>query len=57
MSEEADSGEIDVVVETDLVDVDGDGVVDMATEVTTIVADVDGDGVADVIAADDHDGV
>ena len=49
MSEAADSGEIEVVVETDLVDVDGDGVVDMATEVTTIVADVDGDGVADVI--------
>ncbi len=49
MTEAADSGEIDAIIETELVDVDGDGVIDKVTEVSTIVADVDGDGVADVI--------
>jgi hypothetical protein len=49
MSDTADSGEIDAVVETELVDVDGDGVIDAVTKTTTVVADVDGDGVADVI--------
>jgi hypothetical protein len=49
MTEAADSGEIDAIIETELVDVDGDGVIDKVTEVSTIVADLDGDGVADVI--------
>ena len=49
MGEAADSGEIEVTIETELLDVDGDGVVDVVSEVTTVVADLDGDGVPDVI--------
>ena len=41
--------EIDNVVETELVDVDGDWVVDVEREVTTTVVDVDGDGVPDFV--------
>jgi hypothetical protein len=49
MSDDADAGEIDAVVETELIDVDGDGVIDAVTKTTTVVADIDGDGVVDVV--------
>lgn len=44
-----DTGEIDVSIETELVDVDGDGVVDVISETVTTLIDVDGDGVVDVV--------
>ena len=47
--EDAGEGEIEVTVETEVIDVDEDGVPDIVSEVTTIVADLDGDGVPDVI--------
>ena len=49
MDEPEEDAEIDVVVETELIDVDGDGVIDAVTETTTTVIDVDGDGVADIV--------
>jgi len=49
MDDTKGTGEIDITVDTELVDVDGDGLVDVAREVTTTVVDVDGDGVPDII--------
>ncbi len=49
MDETDGKGEIEVIVETESVDVDDDGVVDAVREVTTTVVDIDGDGVADII--------
>ena len=49
MHEPEESAEIDVTIETDLIDVDGDGVIDIVSETTTIAIDVDGDGIVDVI--------
>ena len=49
MDEPEDAGEVEITIETDAIDVDEDGIVDLVTEVTTIVADLDGDGVPDVI--------
>jgi hypothetical protein len=49
MDETDESVDIDVLVETEIIDVDGDGVVDIVTETTTTVIDVDGDGVADIV--------
>src|SRR4051794_38402308 len=49
MDEPNDSAQIDATIETSTIDIDGDGVADIVTEVTTIVVDVDGDGVPDVI--------
>jgi len=49
MSEQNDSPQVAGTVETDIVDVDGDGVADVVQEVTTVVVDVDGDGVADIL--------
>jgi len=46
---EPTEGEVTVMVETEVVDVDGDGVVDYVTEVVTTTVDVDGDGIADAI--------
>ncbi len=46
---EPTEGEITVTVETEVVDVDGDGVVDYVTEVVTTEVDLDGDGIVDVI--------
>ena len=43
------TGEIDMTIETEVVDLDGDGVADMVIETTTTVIDVDGDGVADIV--------
>jgi len=43
MSESEDAGDIEVTIETDVIDVDGDGIPDIVMEVTTIVADLDGD--------------
>ncbi len=40
---------IDQVVETGLIDVDGDGTIDVVTETTTTTIDVDGDGVPDIV--------
>lgn len=42
-------GQVEVGIETELVDLDGDGVVDAVREVTTTVVDVDGDGVPDLV--------
>ena len=42
-------GDVNVTVETEVVDVDGDGVVDYVTETVTTAIDLDGDGIADVI--------
>jgi hypothetical protein len=42
-------GEIDIEVETDIIDVDDDGTVDAVSETTTTVVDVDGDGVPDIV--------
>ncbi len=50
MSDTEDTGEIDVTIETEVIDVDGDGVADMVIETTTTVIDIDGDGVADVVS-------
>jgi len=44
-----DSGEIDITIETELIDVDGDGVVDVISETVTTLIDVDGDGVVDLV--------
>jgi len=41
--------EIEITVETEFVDLDGDGTIDAVREVTTTVADVDGDGVPDIV--------
>lgn len=49
MTDQSDDAEIDVTIETDVVDVDGDGVPDIVSEVTTVTVDVDGDGVADAV--------
>jgi hypothetical protein len=49
MDDTEDQAEIEIGIETDLVDIDGDGVIDAVSEVVTTVADVDGDGVADVV--------
>ena len=48
-AENEDSGEIDITIETELIDVDGDGVVDVITETVTTLVDVDGDGVVDLV--------
>ena len=50
MSDTDDAGEIDVTIETEVIDVDGDGVADMVIETTTTTIDVDGDGVADIVS-------
>ena len=49
MSDMENTGEIDMTIETEVVDLDGDGVADMVIETTTTVVDVDGDGVADIV--------
>ena len=49
MSETEDTGEIDVTIETEVIDFDGDGVADAVVETTTTIIDVDGDGVADIV--------
>mgnify|MGYP005816465201 CR=1 FL=1 len=40
---------VDQIVDTEIVDVDGDGTGDAVTETTTTTIDVDGDGVADIV--------
>lgn len=42
-------GEIQTAVETEYVDVDGDGTVDAVRETTTHLVDVDGDGTVDIV--------
>ena len=49
MSETADSGQVEILVETEVIDADDNGSIDIVSEVTTIVADVDGDGVIDAV--------
>ena len=49
VSDKEPEGQIDIEVETDLIDVDGDGTVDAVRETTTAVVDVDGDGVPDIV--------
>ena len=49
MSETEDTGEIDMTIETEVIDFDGDGVADAVVETTTTIIDVDGDGVADIV--------
>ena len=49
MSETDNTGEIDMTIETEVIDLDGDGVADAVVETTTTVVDVDGDGVADIV--------
>ena len=49
MSETDDTGEIDMTIETEVIDLDGDGVADAVVETTTTIIDVDGDGVADIV--------
>lgn len=49
MDDTKGESEIQVTIEKDLIDVDGDGVADVEREVVTTVVDVDGDGVADVV--------
>lgn len=41
MGEEVDDGVAAVTVETEVADIDGDGLADVVTEVTTVVADVE----------------
>jgi len=48
-AENEDTGEIDVTIETELIDVDGDGIVDVISETVTTLIDLDGDGVVDVV--------
>ena len=45
MSETDGLGDIDVTIETEVIDVDGDGVADLVIETTTTLIDGDGDGV------------
>jgi hypothetical protein len=45
-----DPGDIDMTVDTEMIDVDGDGITDMVVETTTTLIDVDGDGAADVVS-------
>ena len=49
MGELDDEAVIAGTIETEVVDVDGDGVPDIVTRTTTVVADLDGDGIIDVI--------
>jgi hypothetical protein len=49
MSDTENNGEIEVTVETEVIDVDGDGVADIVRETTTTIIDVDGDGVPDIV--------
>ncbi len=49
MDETDDAVEIDVTIETEVVDVDGDGIADVVSETTTTTIDVDGDGIVDII--------
>ena len=49
MPETDDSAEIDVTIETEVVDVDGDGVADVVSQTTTTTIDVDGDGLVDIV--------
>ena len=49
MSETENTGEIDMTIETEVIDLDGDGVADAVVETTTTIIDVDGDGVADIV--------
>ena len=49
MSETEDTGEIDMTIETEVIDFDGDGVADAVVETTTTIIDVDGDGEADIV--------
>ncbi len=42
-------GQIETTVETEYVDVDGDGTVDAVRETTTHLVDVDGDGTIDIV--------
>lgn len=49
MSDTEDTGEIDMTIETEVIDLDGDGVADAVVETTTTIIDVDGDGVADIV--------
>jgi hypothetical protein len=49
MDEPEVAADIDVIIETELIDVDGDGEIDIVSETTTVAIDVDGDGVVDII--------
>jgi hypothetical protein len=49
MSDTENTGEIDMTIETEVVDIDGDGVADAVVERTTTMIDVDGDGVVDIV--------
>src|SRR5215207_4528056 len=49
MGQHDEEGAAAVSLESEAVDVDGDGAADIVTEVTTVVADLDGDGVIDVV--------
>jgi len=42
-------GQIETTVETEFIDVDGDGTIDVIRETTTTVVDVDGDGTIDIV--------
>ncbi len=43
------TGEIDMTIETEVIDLDGDGIADAVVETTTTLIDVDGDGIADIV--------
>ena len=51
MSEQDNTDDVEMTIEreTEVVDVDGDGVADMVVETTTTAIDVDGDGMADIV--------
>jgi hypothetical protein len=49
MSDTEDTGEIEMTIETEVIDLDGDGVADAVVETTTTLIDVDGDGIADIV--------
>jgi hypothetical protein len=49
MSDIENEGTVEVTVETEVIDVDGDGVADIVRETTTTIIDVDGDGVPDIV--------
>lgn len=49
MSDTPDNASIETTVETEYIDVDGDGTIDAVRETTTHLVDVDGDGTIDIV--------
>ncbi len=49
MSDTPENGSIETTVETEYIDLDGDGTIDAVRETTTHLVDVDGDGTIDIV--------